>query len=255
MQHPMPKARELAERLARIATADVVDKYALGQVQADAEGLMRTNAAGAHAALAMVAALRWDVEELRRQHGAAVGLRDSAHPCGDYSAPFTMVGEIDEAYQVACDALARTPDDLTALHRAIEAGVQDGRFHDARALCERWNRRSSNGEMPLRPDIEELVEAVEQGGFTESGAREVLRTASALRRHARIRCKGFSIWPSIEDPGTFWLNYDVIASADDAGDLNYALADRWANSPGLQTDPGIAFVPVFIGRKGNGRHA
>ena len=255
MQHPMPKARELAERLARIATADVVDKYALGQVQADAEGLMRTNAAGAHAALAMVAALRWDVEELRRQHGAAVGLRDSAHPCGDYSAAFTMVGEIDEAYQVACDALARTPDDLTALHRAIEAAVQNGRFHDARALCERWSRRSSNGEMPLRADIEELVEAVEQGGFTEFGAREVLRTASALRRDARIRCKGFSIRPSIEDPGTFGFTYDVIASTADTGDLNYALAERWVDSPGLQTDPGLAFVPIFIGRIGNGRHA
>ena len=255
MQNPMPKARELAERLARIATADVVDEGALGQAQEDAEGLMRTNAAEAHAALAMVAALRWDIEELRRQHGAAIGLWDSAHPCGDYSAAFTMVGEIDEAYDVACGALARTPDDLAVLRRAIEAAIQDGRFRDARALCERWSRCSPDGELPLRPDIEELVEAVEQGGFTESGAREVLRTASTLRRDARIRYKGFSIWPSVEDPGTFWLNYEVIASTDDAGDLNYALADRWANSPGLQTDPGIAFVPIFLGRKGNGRHA
>lgn len=248
-------ARTLSERLARISTAEVVDEYALRQAEADAEGLIRTDAAQAHAALAMVAALRWDVEATRRQHEAAIALQDSRPNSSDYANVFTILGEIDDAYRAACDALAKMPDDPTAMRCAIEAAVQDARFHDANTLCERWVKQSPQEQMPLRQSVGELAEAVERGAFTEAGARDVLRTASALRRDARIRCSGFSIQPSVEDPGTFGFHYDVIASTEEASDLNCALAERWADSPALQADPGLAFVPMFIGRNGNGRHA
>ena len=248
--HPLAEAETLVERLARISTAEVVDEYTLRQAEADAEGLIRTDAAQAHSALAMVAALRWGVDEMRRQHEAGIALQDSRPNAN----AFTMVGEIDGAYRAACGALAKMPDDPIAMRHAIEAAVQDARFRDASVLCERWVRQSPQEQMPLRQSIGELVEAVEQGAFTEAGAREVLRTASALRRDARIRCSGFSIQPSVEDPGTFGFNYDVIASTEEASDLNCALAERWAGSPALQADPGLAFVPMFIGRNGNGRH-
>ena len=252
---PMPKAHELAKRLARMASADAIDEFALRRIEADAQKLMRVDAAGGHLALARVAALRWEVDEMIRRHELAITLRDSAFTRCDYSDSLVLVGEIDEAFEVAREASSRAPDNLAVLRHAIKAAVQDARFHEAQKLCERWCKLSPQESPPLQPDIAAVVEAVERGVFTEAGARDALRSASGLRGDAHIRCSGFSIQPSIEEPGSFGFQYDLIASPAEAGDLNYALARRWADSPRLQGDPGLAFVPVFIGTVVDGSHA
>lgn len=244
---PLSKAHGLAKRLARMATADAIDEFALRRIEADAEKLMGTDAAGAHLALARVAALRWDFDEMTRRHELALTLRDSAFTRCDYSSSLTLVGEIDEAFEIAREARTRAPDDLMVLRHAIEAAVQGAQFREAQTLCDRWSKLSPHKAMPLQPGIAALTAAVEHGAFTEAGARDALRSAAAIRRDAHIRCSGFSIQPSVEDPGSFGFKYDLIASPDDAGDLNYALAQRWADSTRLQADPGLAFVPVFIG--------
>ena len=252
---PPAKAHGLAKRLARLATADAIDEFALRRIEADAEKLMCTDVAGAHLALARVAALRWDIDEMIRRYELAVTLRDSVFARCDYADSLTLVGEIGEAFEVAREASSRAPDNPTVLRHAIEAAVQNARFREAQKLCERWSQLSPQESVPLQPDIAALVEAVERGVFTETGARGALRSASGLRGDAHIRCVGFSIQPSIEEPGSFGFEYDLIASPAEAGDLNYALARRWADTPRLREDPGLAFVPVFIGTVFDGSHA
>ena len=252
---PLPKAHALASRLARMATLEAIDEFALRRIEADAQKLMGVDAAGAHLVLARVAAFRWDFDEVTRRHELAIRLRDSAFTRCDYSSSLTLVGEIDKAFEIAREAQIRAPDDLMVLRHAIEATVQDAQFREAQTLCDRWSRLSPQKAMPLQPGIAALARAVEHGAFTESGARDALRSAAAIRRDARIRHSGFSIQPSIEEPGSFGFKYDMITSPDDAGDLNYALAQRWADSSRLQADPGLAFVPVFVGTVVDGSHA
>ena len=244
---PLPKSHGLAKRLARMATTAAIDEFALRRIEADAEKLMGTDVAGAHLALARVAALRWDFDEMNRRHELAIRLRDTAFTRCDCSTSLTLVGEIDKAFEIAREAQTRAPDDLMVLRHAIEAAVQDAQFRKAQTLCDGWSRLSPQKAMPLQPGIAALAKAVEHGAFTEAGARDALRSAVTIRRDARIRCSGFSVQPSVEEPGSFGFKYDLIASPDDAGDLNYALAQRWADSTRLQADPGLAFVPVFIG--------
>ncbi len=252
---PLPEAHRLAERLAHIGAADTIDEFALRQVEADAEKLMRSDAAAANAVLVMVAALRWDVDEMKRRHRSAIRLGDSPYTRYDYSNALTVVGEIDAAFDVARDGLSRAPDDLEVLYRVIVAAVLAARFHEARALCDRWRKLSPQEEMPHEPTIASLVQAIKRGVFSEAGARKALRMASAVRRNARMRIKGFSIEPSVEDPGEFAFEYALIASPAETAELNYALACRMADSEDLLEDPGTRFVPMFVARASGGDHA
>ena len=210
-----------------MATADAIDEFALRRIEADAEKLMLTDAAGAHLALAKVAALRWDVDEMTRRHELAITLRDSAFSRCDYSDSLTLIGEIDEAFEVAREASSRAPDDLDVLRQAIKSAVQDARFREAQKLCNRWSKLSPQEPMPLQPTSRRWsrlsseaysprpVLATPCGRHRDSGA---MRTSDAA---------AFSIQPSIEDPGSFGFEYDLIASPAEAGDLNNALARRW----------------------------
>ena len=119
---PMPKARGLSKRLARMATADAIDEFALRRIEADAQKLMRVDAAGGHLALAKVAALRWEVDEMIRRHELAITLRDSAFTRCDYSDSLTLVGEIDEAFEVAREASSRAPDESVRAAPSHQSG-------------------------------------------------------------------------------------------------------------------------------------
>ena len=252
---PPPETHRLAERLAHIALADAVDELALRRAETDAAKLMRADAAGGNALLAVVAALRWDLDQMKRRYDLATRLRDSVYTRYDYSNTLALVGEIDAAFAVARDALRRAPDNLRVLQRAIMAAVHVARFREAEVLCDRWRKLSPQQEMPLRSTIASLVEAVERGVFSEAGARKALRTASAVRCDAHMRIKGISIQPSVEDPGEFVFEHALIGTPSETADLNYTLACRWADSPDLLEDPGMRFVPMFVARASGGDDA
>lgn len=242
-----PEASELADRVARIGKEPVIDEFALGQVAMDARKLMSTDAASAHAVLGRVAALRWDVDELRWRYRSAISLGDPVLGRWRYSTALFLVGETEESFEVVRDAWQRAPDNLDLLDELIATAVHSARFQEAREFCDHRRKLAPNRDVPLAAVVQELAAAVQQGHFSEEGAREALRAADLMRRDARIRPNGVKITPSWFEPGSFLYEYRLIASPRLAGDLNEALSLRWAESPQAMADPGLEFLPMFIG--------
>ena len=255
MSTALSEANVLADRMTQIGKEAVIDEFALQQIVADARKLMSTDAACAHAVLGRVAAFRWDVAELRRHYRSAISLGDPVLSRWGYSTALLLVGETEESYEVARDAWRRAPDNLSLLDELIATAVHSARFQEAQELCDHRRKLAPKGDLPLDPVIQELVKAVQQGHFSEEGAREILRAADLMRRDAQIRPNGVKITPSWFEPGSFLYEYRLVASPKLAGDLNEALSLRWAESPQAMADPGLEFLPMFIGTAVDGNCA
>ena len=225
----------------------VDDEFGLEQIAADACKLMPTDAASAHAALGRVAALRWDLAEVRRHYRSAISLGDPVLSRWRYSMALFLVGETEESYKVVRDAWQRAPDNLNLLDEVIATAVHSGRFQEAQELCDHRCKLAQKGDLPLALVVQELVEAVQQGHFSEGGAGEALRAADSIRSNARVRPNGFVVVSSLDEPRSFLFEYRLIASPTVAGELNEALSLRWAESPEAMADPGLNFLPMFIG--------
>ncbi len=247
MAAPLPKANELADRVAQIGQDAVLDELALLRIATDTRKLMSTDAANAHDVLGRVAALRWDVDGLRRHYRSAISLGDPVLGLWNYSTALFLVGEAGESYEAARDAWRKAPDDLALLDDLIASALHDGRFGEARALCDRRRKMALKQDLPIAGVVNELVKAVEQGEFSEEGARRALRSADSIRSEAHARPHSINVVPSQDEPGSFLLKYRLITSPAAAGDFNEALALRWAESPEALADLGLKFLPMFIG--------
>ena len=254
MSAPLPKASELADRVAQIGQDAVINEFALRRIAADARKLMSTDAANAHAVLGRVAALQWDVDGMRRHYRSAISLGDPVRSRRDYSTSLFLVGEIEESYKMARDSWQKAPDNLSLLDHLIASAVHAARFGEAQEFCSRRRKLAPKRDLPLGSVVGDLAQAVRQGEFSEEGAREALRTADSLRSDARIRPNGAIVVPSQDEPGSFLFEYRLITSPTSAGDLNEALALRWAESPKAMADPGLKFLPMFIGTVVNGSY-
>ena len=255
MVSPLPKAAELAERVAELAKAPVVDELALRRIAADAKRTLPTDAVNARTVLGRVAALQWNVVELKRQYELAILMDDSATNRWDYATSLFRVGEAAAAYEMAHEAWRRAPDTPTILDQLVVGALHDARFRQAKAFCDRRSKLVPTQNPPLGEVVEALATAVGEGVFSEDGARKVLRTADAIRCDARVRPNGVLIVPSLEEPGSFLCEYRLVASPATAMDLNETLALRWAESPECMADPGLKFLPMFIGTVVDGGHS
>ena len=254
MSAPLPKASELADRVAQISQDAVIDEIALRRIAAEASKLMSTDASNAHAVRGRVAALQWDVAGLRRHYRSAISLGDPVLSRWDYSTSLFLVGETEESYEMAQDAWQRAPDNVPLLDDVIASAVHAARFTEAQEFCGRRRKLAPKQDLPLASVVGELAKATREGEFSEEGAREALRAADSVRADARVRPNGVMIVPSQDEPGSFLFEYRLITSPPAAGDLNEALALRWAESPNAMADPGLKFLPMFIGTVVNGSY-
>ena len=252
---PQSKAPELADQLELISRAEPVDEVALRRIAAGAAELMRVDAATGHDLLGRVAALRWDIDEMKRRYRLSVSLGDPVLNRCNFAHSLALVGLFDEALAVATDASAHAPDDLLALHVLIDAALASGRLRDAQDYVRRWRKLSPDEAAPHGHDIDSLVDALDRGLFSEDGARGILRVAASIQIKACVRCDRTTVSESFEEPGSFLITEYVVTSSSWAVDLNCELAERWAESPTLAADPGLQFKPMFIGTITDGDHA
>ena len=252
---PKTKARELAEQLVVIGEAEPIDEVALHRVVVGAEKLMPVDAAAGHELLGRVAALRWDVDEMKRRHRLSVSLGNPVLSRCNFANSLDLVGLIDEAVQVALEASEHAPDNNLALHVLINAALSSGRLRDAQDYLNRWRKLFPDQAAPHSPEIDSIVAALDRGLFSEGGVREILRVAESIRANAHVRCHHIAVSESFEEPGSFLMTEHLVAPSSLAADMNCELADRWAESRTLATDPGLRFQPMFIGMITDGDHA
>ena len=247
------KANELIDALTRLDQSELFDELAAGRLSRDARALMKADAAGAHTVLGGIAGIEGDAAKVHEHYKVALKLSGrTIWTLGNYATALGKAGVLDEAFKAIIEAHECAPDDLEILELAISIAVQGGRFRESRSLYERWNalqpNRQTRDEAPMRL----AANAIDREVFTESAVQKVIQIAQRVRLGAKVRQAGSSIHSVHGEPDRFSLVIHVHSSTRQAVDLNTEFADRIVSDEALMTDPGLKFVPMFMGKSGYG---
>ena len=248
---PASKASDLIEKLASIATAHSVNEFEVARIQQQARQLMSVDAVGAHTVLGCVAALKGDATAVRRHHNITLRLSADAGVSHNYAVSLALLEMNEEALEILMSALDKAPDDLDLLRHAIRLALQSGHSAKANALCERWEQLVPDRPNDLADSANELADAVKRGDFREEAIREVLGILNSIQRTDNVRGAGSSLWRDPTDPRSFLYERLIHAPPAKAAAMNVEFADRIAERSDLMDDPGLRFVPMFIGTHRN----
>lgn len=232
-----------------MATQHVIDELRLARVRRDAEQLMNNDAAGAHAALGCIAALKGDVASVENHHRIARRL-NPGHPYNNYNHAISLhiLEESVRALQVAIDGLADRPDDLVLLGLAIDLAVKSGQVGKACSLLEHWRQVAPDQPHERASVVSLLTDAIAAGDFSEGSLRQVAEAMTAIQRANGVgRTVGWSMWWNYID-GAFVYSRLIHGTPFRAAELNEALADKLAERAELMDDLGTKFVALFSGR-------
>ena len=243
-----PRSAEIIESLRMVAATEEINDFALRKLERDARGLMKADAVCAHTVLGAIASLRGAAENVRRHHQIALKLSGgSAEAYRNYGISLAELGEMTEAFEVALEAYHRMPGDPERLLEAIGAALGAARFREGRDLCGHWNESFPDHPLPYESMTRKLASAVDRGTFSEELAREVLRITHETVRTSNVRKVKDGILGDHTDSDSFLYELHIRASPDKAVRLNEELANRIVARPDLMEDPGLKFVPVFVG--------
>ena len=210
---------------------------------------MPADVVGAHTVLGGVASLRWDLDLVRHHFRIAMQHLDTPTTQGNYAVALSHVEERQAAYEVAATAHDRVPDDKLLLEHAIRLSVYAGRFAEGRRLCERWNALAPDDPHRFTHDLDRLALAVAANRFSESKVQRLLGIMAELQRIERIRTVASAIWEDALEPGSFLHEQFVDTTTVEAGRLNSTFVGEVVAHADLMEDPGLRFVPVFIGKR------
>ena len=250
------KGAELIDRLNAVMLGAEVDDLVLRRIRHEAQRLMGADPVEAHTVLGAIATLEGRADEVRQHF--RVALQHSGHSASvsrNYSCSLLALGLPDEALDIAKQASDRAPDDLALLEHLITAALEAGRLLEARTFRRRFGKLSLEPSPPDESVEKMLGDAVDRGVFREESIQDVLwavheiLAVAGVRRINRSDLKTYAA-----DPDSFLFRVHVLAPPERAAELNEALADRIAARPELMADPGVRFVPMFIGVRTDGGH-
>lgn len=245
---PAPKTAELLASLAAMAEEIEPGELELKRLEREAERLLKIDAAAGYTVLGAVASLRGDVGEVHARHRLALQLSgESPRTLHNYAASLVTLGDVTGALEVAHRAYARAPADADMLASVVSASILTGHFREAFDLVGTWN--GSNPKRPYAPDspVEAILSAIDRDVFTEERLQEVLAIAHETLRSWKVRVSRMEVHADQHDPDSFLFECFVAASPEKAEDLNEALDAKIRDCPHLMDDPGLKFMPAFIG--------
>ena len=250
---PAPKSEEVLASLAAMANEIDPNGFELKRLEREARKLLDVDAVSGYTALGAIASLRGDVEDVHSHHKRALNLSgESAEALHNYAASLTKLGEFTEALEVARRAYARAPADPAVLDGVVSASIFTGHFREACDLVSKWN--GANAERPYPPDspVEAILSAVGRRIFTEERLQEVLAIAHETLRSSKVRTTRAEVHADEHEPDSFLYECFVVASPEKAEDLNETLDAQIRDCPHLMDDPGLKFMPAFIGASVDG---
>ena len=253
---PAAKASRLVDQLRSLAPVEEPDELLLRRIEREARGLMTADPVGAHTVLGVLASLRGNTEDVRyHNHIALQQAGRTTDTLNNYSICLLQIGEAAEAFESAHEAFRGAPDNSVVLNQLLLAAIASAHFREACDLCDRWNASYPDRPLPYESSTRGLAGAVERGAFREESAREVLQIAQEIRRAANVRHFETAVVEDCTEPDSFLYKVHVVASPAVAVDLNEKFADRIVARPDLMADPGLEFVPVFIGTRVDAGHS
>ena len=245
---PVPRFNEILETLQLCAAGTELSEFELRRIERDARALMRKDAGFAHTVLGAVAALRGNSEEARQHHDIALKRSGwSATAYQNYSVSLTLLGELTEAFKLEIEAYQRYPGDKELLRQVVGTALESTHFREGLELCAQWNESVPGHPLPYEPLLKTLTTAVERQAFDEELIREVLEIARGVLRESHVRTLSGAILADHTDSDSFLYEIHIAASPKMAAELNLSFADRIVAREDLMVNPGMKFVPVFIG--------
>ncbi len=243
---PQTKANNLMVRL--MAMVDAPNEIALRAVERDAKAVMDVDPAGSHTVLGAIASLRWDAESVREHFRIALQHADSPETHHNYSIALALVDEWRDSLSAAETAHKKAPDNTAILDSAIKRAVEAGQFRVARKYCNQLNALRP-GEAPhaLTGLLENFVASLDAGAFGESNIQRVLEIANSIQRTKSVHGTGVPAKVDQDEPHSFLFRRFVIASPEMAATLNSTLADEIVSHDDLVENPGLLFIPFFVG--------
>ena len=253
---PATRASRLVDQLRSFASVGEPDDFSLLRIEREARGLMAADPVGAHTVLGVLASLRGNAEDVRYHNDIALQQSGRiADTLNNYSVCLLQIGEAVEAFEFAREAFQRAPDNSVVLRQLIRAAIESAHFREARDLCDRWNALYPDRPIPHESPARGLAGAVDRGAFREESAREVLQIAQEMRSAANVRQVETVVVEDCTEPDSFLYKIHVLASPAGAAELNEKVADRIVARSDLMADPGLEFVPMFIGTRVDAGHA
>ena len=245
---PATTATELIRSLAALAEKTDPSGFELKRLEREAEKLLKVNAVAGHTALGAAASLRGDAKEVHYRHRLAAKLAgESAETLHNYAASLTKLGEFTKALEIAHRAHSRAPADPDVFGGLVTASVITGHFREAYELVNKWN--GANPDRRFVPDspVEAILSAVDRDVFAEERLREVLAISHEVLRSSKIRTGHVEMHGDEHEPDSFLFEYFVMASPEKAEILNETLDAQIRDCRHLMDNPGLRFMPAFIG--------
>ena len=242
---PQTKADDLMDRLMAI---DAPNEITLRRLERDAEAAMNVDPAVAHTVLGGVASLRRDAKRVREHFRIALQHADSPETHHNYSIALALVDEWRDSFAAADTAHRKVPDNTVILGNLIERAVEAGQFRMAQKHCNQLNAlRPTEAPHALTGLLEKFVTSLDAGAFEESNVQQVLEIAGSIQRAESVHSAGISAKVDQDEPNSFLFRRFVTASPEMAATLNSTLADEIVSHDDLVEDPGLLFVPLFVG--------
>ena len=244
---PATKAAELIGRLSALANRVKVSDFELRQLELEANKLLQLDAEQAYQILGGVASLRGDVQGVHREHKRALKLSgEAASSLRNYAISLAIVNEFEAARKTIQKSFRKDPTDQETLWRFILFSIMSGYFLEARELMERQEAEYTDEE-----EVRAICSAIERGSFTEGGVRKVLSASHEVMQRARVNMETVDILADEEEEGSFLFEIFLSASREKAHECNVELDERIVAQEELTKDPGLNFVPVFLGANGD----
>jgi len=226
MAIPAPATNALIDRINALVAEANPSELAIARIKAEAKALLKVNAAGANAALGMIAGVEGDREGVvsyfdkafRLEPGNIIALKN-------YVIALTKVGLISDVAVRAVELARRSSDDIDALQTAYEALMYALRLSDAKTV---WGRlESMNAEIAKEREagfaIEPTLQLLESRGSRDEDLASLAQVAANA-----IHDKGFAISGhelQTDASGALRFVFQVQCSDDAIPDLNWAIAE------------------------------
>ena len=242
---PASRTSELLEQLNRLSRSFAPDEIALRRVKSEARKMMSTNPADAHIILGAIGSIEGDAEATHHHHRTALRLEASAQVLQNYSISLMHLGQVAEALSQGREAHRLAPDDPKIVRQLISTATLAGAIVEACHFYDRWNRLVPDEPLPVSEPLRTAHQAIERGAFTESGTRNMMELAHALRAEARCTSSGGQLDKLECEEEGFVYTIFLFSSEEQALDLTWQFIDRFVHRPDLEEDPGNRFLLQF----------
>ena len=240
---PATKAAELVRRLSALANRVEISDFELRQMEQEANKLLQVDADQAYQILGGVASLRGDAQGVHREHKRALKLSgEAAASLRNYAISLAIISEFEAAWKTIQKSFRKDPTDQETLWRYILFSIMSGHFLEAQELME-----GHEAEYTDREEVKAICTAIERGTFTERGVRKVLSASHEVMQRARVSMETVDILADEEEEGSFLFEIFLSASREKAHECNVELDERIVAHEELTEDPGLNFIPVFLG--------